>query len=117
MFAPPEKSPREDAAILDDLDEVLDELGLGKEDAPVIPSAPRIDDETAILTPRTSKPSLRSSRRPSRGQSVPATGSAQSEHNSQGHTRREPEATEPGPRQETDSTISESLGGPRGRRG
>ena len=49
MFAPTEKSPREDAAILDDLDEVLDELGLGKEDAPVIPSAPRIDDANSNL--------------------------------------------------------------------
>ena len=51
MFAPPEKSPREDAAILDGLDEVLDELGLGKEDAPVIPSAPRIDDANSSLDP------------------------------------------------------------------
>ena len=51
MFAPPEESPREDAAILDGLDEVLDELGLGKEDSPVIPSAPRIDDANSNLDP------------------------------------------------------------------
>ena len=51
MFAPPEKSPREDATILDDLDEVLDELGLGKEDAPVIPSAPRVDIANSNLDP------------------------------------------------------------------
>ena len=35
----------------DGLDEVLDELGLGKEDAPVIPSAPRIDDANSNLDP------------------------------------------------------------------
>ena len=51
MFAPPEGSPREDAAILDGLDGVLDELGLGKEDSPVIPSAPRIDDANSSLDP------------------------------------------------------------------
>ena len=51
LFAPPDKSTREDAVILDDLDEVLGELGLGKEDVPVIPSAPRIDDVTSNLDP------------------------------------------------------------------
>tara|TARA_Y100000768_G_scaffold353360_1_gene305605 strand:- start:287 stop:688 length:402 start_codon:yes stop_codon:yes gene_type:complete len=51
LFAPPEESPREDAAILDGLDEVLDELGLGEEDAPVIPSAPRIDVVNSNLDP------------------------------------------------------------------
>ena len=51
MFAPPNKSPREDAAIIDGLDEVLDELGLGKEDTSVIPSAPRIEDANINLDP------------------------------------------------------------------
>ena len=51
IFAPPNKSTREDAAILDDLDEVMNELGLGMEDVPVMPSAPRIDDVNSNLDP------------------------------------------------------------------
>ena len=51
MFAPPDRSTREDAVILDDLDEVLGELGLGKKEVPEIPSAPRIDDAISNLDP------------------------------------------------------------------
>ena len=51
MFAPPDKSTRDDAVILDNLDDVLDGLGLVKEDASAIPSAPRIDVANSNLDP------------------------------------------------------------------
>ncbi|MGB1461236.1 MAG: CARDB domain-containing protein [Candidatus Thalassarchaeaceae archaeon] len=49
MFAPSGDSSLEDAAILDGLDEVLDELGLGGGDASEIPSAPIIDEANSNL--------------------------------------------------------------------
>ena len=51
MFAPPGDSQLEDAAILDGLDEVLDELGLGGGDTSEIPSAPIIDEANSNLDP------------------------------------------------------------------